>query len=164
MINIHITEEYYNNLLKISKKTKEEISGTIQVKINSNDLLVDKILIDSDDIYQERTTSSIEYNTNKWIQKTVWDLFNAHTPYYIMFHIHPRLTGAPRLSTQDIETLEYVKSLANKVPNGNNIEVIEGIVTRSEIAFYTYDMNTKKIERLPLFVNGIEQNHLSKKA
>lgn len=157
MINIYMTGEYYNNLLKISKEAKEEISGIIQVKVNGNDLLVDKVLLDSGDVYQERTSSFIEYNTNKWIQKTAWDLFNTNTPYYIMFHTHPGLTGAPRLSATDIETLKYVKSLANKVPNGNNIEVIEGVVTRREIAFYTYDMNTKKIECLPLFVNGREQ-------
>lgn len=157
MVNIHMTEECYNNLLELSKTQKEEVGGIIQGKANGNDLLVDKISIHSDDVYQERTSSSLEYNVTKWIQKTVWDLFNTDIPYYIMFHTHPRLTGAPRLSAADVETLQYVKSLANKVPHSNNIEVIEGIITRHEIAFYHYDTNKKEPERLPLFVNGIER-------
>lgn len=52
--------------------------------------------------------------------------------------------------------IEYVESLTNKVPYGNNIEVIEGIITRHEIAFYSYDTNKKKLNRLPLFINGKE--------
>lgn len=156
MINIHMAEECYNNLIGLSKKYKEEVGETIQVKVSGNDLLINKVAIDSEDIYQERTSSSIEYNTNKWIQKTIWDLFHTDTSYYIMFHTHPKLTGAPKLSAADIETLEYVESLTNKVPYGNNIEVIEGIITRHEIAFYSYDTNKKKLNRLPLFINGKE--------
>ena len=91
MVNIHMTEECYNNLLELSKTQKEEVGGIIQGKANGNDLLVDKISIHSDDVYQERTSSSLEYNVTKWIQKTVWDLFNTDMPYYIMFHTHPRL-------------------------------------------------------------------------
>lgn len=74
--------------------------------------------------------------------------------YYVSYA--SKINWAPKLSAADIETLEYVESLTNKVPYGNNIEVIEGIITRHEIAFYSYDTNKKKLNRLPLFINGKE--------
>ena len=66
-----------------------------------------------------------------------------------MFHTHPRLTGAPRLSAADVETLQYVKSLANKVPHSNNIEVKMCIRDRARgtVAYYVSD-STEQFDRL----------------
>ena len=74
-----------------------------------------------------------------------------------MFHTHPGLRGAPRLSDADKDMLKYIQSLTEKIPGKENTLVIEGIITRQEIAFYSYDENTQEILNIPLFVNGEEK-------
>ena len=74
-----------------------------------------------------------------------------------MFHTHPGLRGAPRLSDADKDMLKYIQSLTKKIPGKENTLVIEGIITRQEIAFYSQDENTQEILNIPLFVNGIEK-------
>lgn len=65
MINIHMREDQFNNLIQLNKSNKEEISGTIQIKQSENDILIDKILIGDNDIYQERSPKYIEYDIEK---------------------------------------------------------------------------------------------------
>ena len=161
MINIHMREDQFNNLIQLNKSNKEEISGTIQIKQSENDILIDKILIGDNDIYQERSPKYIEYDVEKWLPKTFWNLYATDIPYYVMFHTHPGLRGAPRLSDADKDMLKYIQSLTEKIPGKENTLVIEGIITRQEIAFYSYDENTQEILNIPLFVNG-EEKKLSK--
>ncbi len=157
MVNIYMREDQFNNLIQLNRSNKEEISGTMQIKKSGNDILIDKILIDSNDIYQERNTKYIQYDIEKWIPKTGWDLYVTDTPYYVMFHTHPGLRGAPRLSDADKDMLKYIQSLTKKIPGKENMLVIEGVITRQEIAFYSYDENIQEISNIPLFVNGIEK-------
>ena len=161
MINIHMREDQFNNLIQLNKSNKEEISGTIQIMQSGNDILIDKILIGDNDIYQERSPKYIEYDIEKWLPKTFWNLYATDTSYYVMFHTHPGLRGAPRLSDADKDMLKYIQSLTEKIPGKENTLVIEGIITRQEIAFYSYDENTQEILNIPLFVNG-EEKKLSK--
>ena len=74
-----------------------------------------------------------------------------------MFHTHPGLRGAPKLSDADKDMLKYIQSLTKKIPGKENTLVIEGIITRQEIAFYSQDENTQEILNIPLFVNGEEK-------
>ena len=133
----------------------------MQIKQSGNDIVIDKILIGDNDIYQERSPKYIEYDIEKWLPKTLWNLYVTDTPYYIMFHTHPGLRGAPKLSDADKDMLKYIQSLTKKIPGKENTLVIEGIITRQEIAFYSQDENTQEILNIPLFVNG-EEKKLSK--
>ena len=69
-----------------------------------------------------------------------------------------------------LENMDTLKKEIMKLPNdsdlmkkvvktnvNNFITVIEGVVTNSEIAFYTYDLESGKEIRLPFFVDGIEK-------
>lgn len=79
---------------------------------------------------------------------------------YIRFHTHPTFTGIPGLSQADVDNLKYVQILSQTVAKSNataSTEVIEGIVTDSEIAFYTYDLESDKPIRLPFFVDRFEK-------
>ena len=53
-----------------------------------------------------------------------------------------------------------MQGLANRVSNlktNNYVTVIEGIITNSEIAFYTYDLDANEVKRFQFFVDGCEK-------
>lgn len=159
-MNINMTEIYFNKLIELCRSSIDEISGIMNTKVNNDEIFVVGIKLDEADEIKEANSTSIHYNLKEYLTKTVYELAFTNSPVYIRFHTHPSLNGAPSLSKADTDNMKYVQSLTKKVTkiNSNNCtRVIEGIITRSEIAFYTSDLDSDKVIRLPLFVDGIEK-------
>ena len=108
---------------------------------------------------ENATSRSIRYDHLEYLCDSVYRLSLIDSPVFIRFHTHPG-SGLPGLSKADTEALKYLQGLTTRVhkSNSNNGNlVIEGIITSSEIAFYTYDLSLDKSVRLPFFVDGVEQ-------
>lgn len=159
-MKINMSEIHFNKFIELCRKSKYEISGIMNTKVVFDEIFVVGIKLDDDEVIDEVKRNSIHYKFKEYLTKTVYELAFTNSPVYIRFHTHPSFDGAPALSKADIDNLKYVQSLTKKVAkiNANNCtKVIEGIITRSEIAFYTYDLDSDKIIRLPFFVDGIEK-------
>ena len=111
-------------------------------------------------IIESCSQQHINYKTNEYITKTIYDITFGDNPLYVQFHTHPGNFGAPKLSEADLNKLKYTQSLVErvkKITKFKAILVIEAIITTTEIAFYSYNPNTNKLIRLPFYVDGIEQ-------
>lgn len=159
-MNINMTGTHFNKFIELCRCSKDEISGIMDTQINNGEIFIVGIKLDGNDVIKNANSKSIHYNLKEYLTQTVYELAFTDSPVYIRFHTHPSLDGAPCLSKADTDNLKYVQSLTKKVAkvNSNNCtKVIEGIITRSEITFYTYDLESNKIIRLPFFVDGIEK-------
>ena len=158
-ININMSESQFKNLTQLCRNSTDEISGIMNIQLNNGEIFIVDIKLDDDDIIKSANSHEIIYNFKEYIIKTVYEIAFSNCPIYIRFHTHPD-NGLPNLSETDIDNLKYIQSLTKKVAKINEkdcTKVIEGIVTNSEIAFYTYDLESNKEIRLPFFVDGIEK-------
>lgn len=159
-MNINMSEIQFNKFIELCRSSRDELSGIMNTQVNNDEIFVVGIKLDENDVIKESNSKSIHYNLKEYLTKTVYELAFTNSPVYIRFHTHPSLDGAPCLSKADTDNLKYVQNLTKKVSkvNSNNCtKVIEGIITRSEIAFYTYDSDSDKVIRLPFFVDGVEK-------
>ena len=118
------------------------------------------INLDSPDFIVSSNSNEVVFDTEKYITKAVYDLTFTEDLVYIRFHTHPLFSGVAGLSKTDVSTLKYMQGLASRVSNLKTnyyVTVIEGIITNSEIAFYTYDLEANKVRRFQFFVDGCEK-------
>ena len=159
-MNINMTESQFDKLTQLCRNSRNELSGIMNTQVNNGEIFIVGVKLDESEIIESSNSHEIIYNSKEYITKTVYELAFTNSPVYIRFHTHPTIAGLPGLSKADTDNLKYVQSLTKKVAklNTNNCtKVIEGIVTDSEIAFYTYDLDSNKAIRLPFFVDGIEK-------
>ena len=159
-MKINMTELQFNKLIQLCCSSRKELSGTMSAQIYNDELYINGVKLYEDEIIEESSSNEIQFNLKEYITKTVYELAFDKSPVYIKFHTHPLFNGAPGLSKADINNLKYVQGLTEKISKINsngNITVIEGIITESEIAFYTYDLEKEKVVRLPFFVDGVEK-------
>lgn len=159
-MKINMTELQFNKFTELCKKSKNELSGIMKTQITNGNIFIVDINLDENDVIKSASSNKITYDVKEYLTKTIYDLAFTNSPVYIRFHTHPSFYGSPGLSKADTNNLKYVQSLTKKVTKINSdkcTKVIEGIITRSEIAFYTYDLETDKIIRIPLFVDGVEK-------
>lgn len=160
-MNINMTEKIYDDLINACRNSKKELSGELITKIDNEEIYITGISFDEDEIIKEYTNKSISYNNKEYITKTMHGIISSTNGVYICFHTHPSFGGIPALSEKDKETLKYTQELSTKlsteVKSITDIKPIEGIVTSTEIAFYSINTETNEIIRIPLFVDGIEK-------
>lgn len=163
-MNINISSEHFNNLIKLCKNSRNELSGTMNTKLDNDDVYIVGINLDSKDMVKSAKRTKVEYNVKEYITNTVYDIAFSKNKVYIRFHTHPSFGSAPRPSKADIETLKYTQGLVHRAKPDDLISVVEGIVTDKEVAFYFYDSNKDSVERLPLFIDGVEKIPNSEKS
>ena len=108
---------------------------------------------------QNQNFHKITFNMPEYITKIIYELMLTNNQIYIRFHTHPMFNKAYTLSKADIDFLKYIQCLSKKITKNdhkNYTKIIEGIISNSEIAFYTYDLDYNSIVRLPLFCDGME--------
>ena len=108
---------------------------------------------------QNQNFHKITFNMPEYITKIIYELMLTNNQIYIRFHMHPMFNKASTLSKADIDFLKYIQCLSKKITKNdhkNYTKIIEGIISNSEIAFYTYDLDSNSIVRLPLFCDGME--------
>ena len=153
-----MAKDPFDRLTKICRNSAVEISGIMDTKEDNREIYIGGFQIDDRDMIENATSRSVEYNISEYLCDSVYRLSLIDSPVFIRFHTHP-VSGVPGLSKADTKILKYLQELATRVykSNANNGNlVIEGIITRSEIAFYTYDLRENKPVRLTFFVGGIE--------
>jgi len=158
-MNINMSESQFEKLTQLCRNSIDEISGIMNTQVNNGEIFIVDFKLDEGDIIENANSHEIIYNSKEYITKTVYELAFTNSHVYVRFHTHPG-NGLPGLSKADTDNLKYIQSLTKKVAkiNTNNCtKVIEGIITNSEIAFYTYDLESDKKIRIPFFVNGIEK-------
>lgn len=153
-MNININEYIFNALIELYKKSNIEISGRLKGVKNENNFYVTDVKLDDMDDIKSASDKEIVFSKN-YFAKKLYDLAHHEGSEYVMFHTHPTSKiGSLALSEADEKMIKFIQTFPEKV--GRKITIIEGVITRGEIAFYFYDDNVDKIERLPLFVNGKE--------
>ncbi len=158
-MNINMAKDTFDRLTKICRNSAVEISGIMDTEADNREIYIVGFQIDDGDMIENATSRSIRYNHLEYLCDSVYRLSLIDNPVFIRFHTHPG-SGLPGLSKADTEALKYLQELTTRVhkSNSNNGNlVIEGIITSSEIAFYTYDLSLDKSVRLPFFVDGVEQ-------
>lgn len=159
-MNINMSENQFDKLTKLCRSSRSELSGIMTAKVHNGEIFIVGAKLDESGIIKSSNSHEIIYNSKEYITNTIYELAFTNSPVYIRFHTHPTFAGIPGLSQTDTNNLKYVQSLSQTVTKSNatvSTEVIEGIVTDSEIAFYTYDLESDKPIRLPFFVDGIER-------
>ena len=157
---INMSEILFNELIRLCKNSKRELSGTMKVKVSGEDIYIVGINLDSPDFIVSSNSNEVVFDTEKYITKAVYDLTFTEDLVYIRFHTHPLFSGVAGLSKTDVSTLKYMQGLASRVSNlktNDYVTVIEGIITNSEIAFYTYDLEANKVRRFQFLVDGCEK-------
>lgn len=157
---INMTSVQFDKLTELCRSSKYELSGIMDTQVNNGEIFVVGVKLVENKVIEKSNSHMIVYNRKEYLTKTIYELAFNNSPIYIIFHTHPSFDGELGLSEADINNLKYVQELAKKVVkiNSNNCtKVISGIVTGSEIAFYTYDKNSDKVTRLPFYVNGVEK-------
>lgn len=157
---ILMSEILFQKLIELCKKSKNEVSGVLQAKLNDDKIYISDVTFDSSSLIKDCSPRHITYKTDEYIVKIIYDMTFGNSLIYIQFHTHPGNLDAPKLSEADLNNLKYIQALAQrvkKIKKFKAILVIEAIVTSTEIAFYTFNPNTNKLIRLPFYVNGIEQ-------
>ena len=104
---------------------------------------------------QNQNFHKITFNMPEYITKIIYELMLTNNQIYIRFHMHPMFNKASTLSKADIDFLKYIQCLSKKITKNdhkNYTKIIEGIISNSEIAFYTYNLDSNSIVRLPLFL------------
>ena len=158
-MNINMDKNTFDRLTDICRNSLIEKSGIMNTAVDNEEIYIVGFQIDDRDMIENATSRSIRYNHLEYLCDSVYRLSLTDSPVFIRFHTHPG-SGLPGLSKADTEALKYLQGLTTKVykSNSNNGNlVIEGIITSSEIAFYTYDLSLDKSVRLPFFVDGVEQ-------
>lgn len=159
-MNINMSKSQFEKLIKLCRISQHEISGVMNTQSIDGEICILNIKLDERDIIESANSHEIIYNSSEYITKTIYELASANSPVYIIFHTHPSFGSSPCLSKPDTDNLKYIQSLTKKVANINinaDTKVIEAIITRSEIVFYTYDLDNDEIIRLPFFVDGVER-------
>lgn len=159
-MNINMSESQFDKLTQLCKNSRDELSGTMNAQVTNGEIYVVSVNLDESNIIDRANSHEIIYNSKEYITKTAYELAFANSPVYIRFHTHPLFGGAPGLSKPDTDQLKYVQSLAKnvaKITCNDYTKVISGIVTDSEIAFYTYDLDSDRVIRIPFFVDGNEK-------
>lgn len=159
-MKINMSEKQFNKFIELVRSSKKEIGGIMHTQVHNGEIYIVDVELDGSNMIESSSPSKIVYNYKEYLTRTIYELAFSNSPVYIRFHTHPSFGGAPGLSKQDIYTLKYTQGLTQKVKkiNSNNCpKVVSAIITSSEIAFYTYDLDSDKIVRLPFFVDGIEK-------
>jgi hypothetical protein len=79
---------------------------------------------------------------------------------YVRFHTHPRGIAVCSLSKADIDSLVEDQEMVSRLrflKGLDDLTVIYAIITKRFMAFYCYDKNSNSIDRIPLFVDGVEK-------
>lgn len=159
-MNINMSEIQFNKLIELCQNSKKELSGIMSTEVKNEEIFITDIKLDDKDVIKSSNSSQIIFDTKEYLTKIIYELAFTNSPVYISFHTHPGFAGAPYLSKADTDNLKYVQSLTkkvNKTNSSNSTTVIEGIITNSEIAFYTYDLDCEKIIRIRFLVDGVEK-------
>ncbi len=161
-MNINMSGQQFDKLTELCRNTSQEFGGTMNTIVMDDDVCVvdNGIILDSSELIESASPRFIKYNPEEYITMVVYDIGFSNSPVYIRFHTHPSETALPSPSQADAELLKRVQEISTKLrkttPYGE-VTVIEEIITYSEIAFYTYDLEADKATRLPLFVDGTEK-------
>ena len=158
-MNINMDKNTFDSLTEICRNFPIEKSGIMNTEVDYEDIYIMGFQFDDSDMIKNATPASIRYDRLDYLCDGVHRISFTDSPVFIRFHTHPG-SGLPGLSKADTEALKYLQGLTTKVykSNSNNGNlVIEGIITSSEIAFYTYDLDSDKSVRLPFFVDGVER-------
>lgn len=114
----------------------------------------------SDETIESSSKTRIDYNMKYYLMDIIHRASSlGNTGAMICFHTHPSLQSSVDLSEADIDMLNRIQSLVNKVAHKNNdaeITVVEGVINWNEIAFHSINPDTGRVERQPLFVDGME--------
>lgn len=150
----------YEKLISISRTNRVEKSGYMLGTRDGQDFYVTSIELQSDEAIESSSKTRIAYNMKHYLMDIILRASSLeNTGALICFHTHPSLQSSIDLSEADIDMLNHIQSLVNKVVQKNNdaeITVVEGVINWSEIAFYSINPDTGRIERCPLFVDGME--------
>lgn len=159
-MNINMPENQFDKLTKLCRSSRSELSGIMNAKVHNGEIFIVGAKLDESGIIKSSNSHKIIYNSKEYIANTIYEFAFTNSPVYIRFHTHPTFTGILGLSQADVDNLKYVQILSQTVAKSNSTastEVIEGIVTDPEIAFYTYDLEPDKPIRLPFFVDRFEK-------
>lgn len=146
----------YDELIKRCAKTKVEISGVMSAIKNGDDIIIKEIWTDINCI-KANTKKEIKYDTDIYIDKTIDEMLK--NDIHIRYHTHPGFNSIAHLSQTDkrhtIGRHDITNVLSEKL-NIPPIMIIDGVVTRRDMAFYLYDETKNRNIRIPLFVDGKE--------
>ncbi len=156
---INMTETVFNKLICLCQSSKRELSGVINTIVDDEEIYVLDFKLDDNLLIKSSNSHEIVFNKSEYITKIIYELMLTNNQIYIRFHTHPMFNKASTLSKADIDSLKYIQCLSKKITKNdhkNYTKIIEGIISNSEIAFYTYDLDSNSIVRLPLFCDGME--------
>ena len=83
---INMSEILFNELIKLCKSSKKELSGTMRVKVSGEDIYIVDINLDSPDFIISSNSNEVVFDTEKYITKAVYDLTFFEDLVYIRFY------------------------------------------------------------------------------
>lgn len=155
-MKINMSKEMYEELRKRCAKTKVEISGIMSAERQGEDINIKEIWTDINCI-KSNSKKEINYDTDIYIDKTIDEMLTNNI--HIRYHTHPGFNSVAHLSQTDKRHTIGRNSIAGVLSKELNIPpitIIDGIVTRRDMAFYLYDEKNNANIRIPLFVDGKE--------